>query len=198
MTAPMPAPTPMPTLAPELSLECVLLPLAPPTPAIGEVVEGATDDVYVYVLSLDVKTVTELLPTSVDVNVLPLDVKVVTVSELPLACGEEALVEVGPAVAVVGFDAPDVAVAGLDAPDVAVAEFDTPEEPPPALLLAEAELCDGAADTEAREELGKWPTKNCMLCPVLCGSEHMLVRVFVSLNATVAEAAFVQLQYEPG
>jgi hypothetical protein len=37
-----------------------------------------------------------------------------------------------------------------------------------------------------------------MLCPVLVGREHMLVRVFESLNATVAEAALVQVQYAPG
>lgn len=37
-----------------------------------------------------------------------------------------------------------------------------------------------------------------MLCPVLLGNEHMLVRVLESLNATVAFDATVQLQYEPG
>ena len=36
-----------------------------------------------------------------------------------------------------------------------------------------------------------------MLCPVLFGSEHILLSVFESLNATVAEAALVQLQNEP-
>lgn len=107
-----------------------------------------------------------------DVNVLPFDVK--TVIGLLLASVGVSFVEVGP--------------------DVAVAELDTPEELSPALVLVEAELCDGAA----REELGKWPAKNCMLCPVLLGSEHILVRVFESLNATVADAALVQLQNEPG
>jgi hypothetical protein len=106
-----------------------------------------------------------------DVNVLPFDVK--TVIELLLAS-----VEVGP--------------------DVAVAELDTPEELSPALVRVETELCDGAASPEARDELGEWPMKNCMLCPVLFGSEHILVRVFESLNATVADAALVQLQNEPG
>ena len=111
-----------------------------------------------------------------EVNVLPFDVK--TVIETLLTSVEVSFVEVGP--------------------EVAVAELDTPEELSPALVRVETELCDGAASPAAREELGKWPTKNCMLCPVLFGSEAILVRVFESLNATVADAALVQLQYEPG
>jgi hypothetical protein len=111
-----------------------------------------------------------------NVNVPPLDV--MTVTELPLASGEVAEVEAGP--------------------DVEVAELDAPGELSLALMVLRPELCEGATDPEVREELGKWPTKNCILCPVLCGSEHMLVRVFASLNATVADAALVQLQYEPG
>ena len=76
----------------------------------------------------------------------------------------------------------EVLLASVEAgPDVAVAEPDTPEELSPALVPAEAEL-------------GKWPMKNCMLCPVLFGSEHILVSVLESLNATVADAAMVQLQ----
>lgn len=106
-----------------------------------------------------------------DVNVLPFDVK--TVIELLLAS-----VEVGP--------------------DVAVAELATPEELSPALVRIDTEFSDGAASPEARDELGEWPTKNCMLCPVLCGSEHILLSVLESLNATVADAALVQLQNEPG
>lgn len=110
-----------------------------------------------------------------DVNVRPCDMK--TVTGLLLASVEVSFVEVGL--------------------DIAVAEPDTPEEPSPARVLVEAELSGGAASPEAREELGEWPTKNCMLCPVLFGSEHILVRVFESLNAIVADAALVQLQYEP-
>jgi hypothetical protein len=52
------------------------------------------------------------------------------------------------------------------------------------------ELLGGATSTE----LGDCPAKNWMLCPVFCGSEHMLERVFVSLKATVADATSVQLQ----
>jgi hypothetical protein len=141
-----------------------------------------------------------------DVIVLPFDVK--TVTEPLEASGEVAFVETvldvepGPDEAVEPDAAaePDVAPE-LDVavgPDVAVGELDAAEELTGALVLAGVELCDGAADPEVREELGKWPTKNCMLCPVLFGSEHILVRVVESLNATVAEAALVQLQYAPG
>ena len=45
-------------------------------------------------------------------------------------------------------------------PDVAVAELDALDELSPVLGLVEAELCDGAADPEAREELGECPAKN--------------------------------------
>lgn len=147
-------------------------PLAPPATEAGEVVEGVT----------------------VDVNVVPLDVKTVTEPLLAsVASVEVALSEGGPDVVVAELHA---AAEELCAP----AEVDAPEELSPALGLVEAEFCDGAADpeAEAREELGKWPTKNCMLWPVLFGSEHMLVRVFESVNAIVAEAALVQLQYAPG
>jgi len=112
-----------------------------------------------------------------DVNVVPLDVK--TVTELLLAPVEVACVEVGPE--------------ELSAAPVLVDEEEGEEGEGEG-----EERCDGAADAEAREELGKWPTKNCMLCPVLFGSEHILVRVLASPNATVADAALVQLQYEPG
>ena len=42
--------------------------------------------------------------------------------------------------------------------------------------------------------VGVWPGKNEMLSPVLVGSEQTLVRLLVSLNATVADAALVQEQ----
>jgi len=129
-----------------------------------------------------VKTVTEPLPASV----------------------EDAPAEVGPEVEVPCAELrPEVAVAEFDAEAEefgAPAELDAPEELPPALGLVEAEFCDGEAgpEAEARVELGKWPTKNWMLCPVLFGSEHILLRVLESVNAIVAEAAMVQLQDAPG
>jgi len=145
---------------------------------------------------------------TVDVNAVPLDVKTVTepllASDPPLASAEVALAEVGPDVEVAFVEfGPEVVVAEFDAAAEELGdpgELDAPEELSPALALVEAEFCDGAADPEAEasEELGKWPTKNCMLWPVLFGSEHMLVRVFESVNAIVAEAAMVQLQYAPG
>lgn len=46
--------------------------------------------------------------------------------------------------------------------------------------------------------VGIKPTKYCMLCPVLWGSEHVLERLLASLNATVADASSVQLQNDPG
>lgn len=142
------------------------------------------DDVNV--LPLDVKTVTEPLEVSVDVAF----VEVVLDAE----AGPDVGVEPDEAVEPDAAPELDVAVG----PDVAVGELDAAEELAGGLVLAGVELCDGAGEPEVREELGKWPTKNCMLCPVLFGSEHILVRVVESLNATVAEAALVQLQYEPG
>jgi len=155
---PTAAPTPMPTLAPKLSPEPVPPPsgvvlLLPATVLPGiEVVVSAIDDVIT--LLLDVKTVTEALPASV----------------------EATSVEVGP--------------------DVAVAELGALEELSSALV--EPELCVGLVNTDAGGEVGIWPTKNWMLCPVLWGSEQMFVRLVESLNATVADDAKVQLQYEPG
>jgi len=81
-------------------------------------------------------------------------------------------------------------------PDVAVAELGVLEELSPALV--ESELCVCTVDPDAEEEVGVWPVKNWMLCPVLWGSEQIFVRLVESLNATVADDATVQLQYEPG
>ena len=111
-----------------------------------------------------------------DVIVLLLDVKTVT-ETLPEP------VEAAPAELGLG---PDVAVTWVGALD----ELSS--------ALVEPEFCVGAVDPDAGEEVGVWPAKNLMLSPVLWGSEQMLVRLVESLNATVAEDATVQLQYEPG
>lgn len=50
-------------------------------------------------------------------------------------------------------------------PDVAAAELGALEELPSTLV--ETELCVGAVDPDAGEEVGMWPTKYWMLCPVL-------------------------------
>lgn len=156
----------------------MLLPLDGSASVVVEVVNGrAVDDVNV--LPLDVRTVTEVVKT---------------VTEPLLAFADVAFDEVGP----------DVAAAELAfveaGPDVVVsAEFDAaPEDLSPPLVLGDPEVRDGAFDPEVKEELGTWAPKNCMLWPVLLGSEHILVRVFESVNATVADAATVQLQYAPG
>lgn len=61
-------------------------------------------------------------------------------------------------------------------------------------MLVESGLPDGVADPGARTEEGAWSSRNWMLCPVLCGSEHMSARLFEALNAIVADDATVQLQ----
>ncbi|KAL9078257.1 MAG: hypothetical protein Q9157_002837 [Trypethelium eluteriae] len=111
-----------------------------------------------------------------EVTVLPLDVKA-EIEVLPETV-ETAFVEVGP--------------------DVGELELRALEELPDALVLAESELPDGAADPDARTDEGIWPSRNWILCPVLCGSEHMFARLAESLNAIVADDATVQLQYAPG
>lgn len=51
---------------------------------------------------------------------------------------------------------------------------------------------------DAAPDVGVWPAKNWTVSPVLWGSEAMLARLLASRNATVADAASVQLQNEPG
>ena len=80
-------------------------------------------------------------------------------------------------------------------PDVAVGELGVLAE---LSALVEPELFVGAADADAGGEVGIWPAKNWMLCPVLLGNEQIFVRLVESLNATVADDATVQLQNEPG
>lgn len=201
MRAPRPAPTPIPILAPELSPpEDALLLLTPPAPAAGEVVWGAAVDVTVE--PFDVRTVIGLL--------LELSALEVTVLEVV----SEVLIDVTVVEVEEELDA-EVVPRKLDAVSVEelllvllillvllrLLELLLLVEllVLVALLLVDADCCDGVVDAGAtKEELGDWPAKNCMLCPVLLGREHILVRVFESLKATVADAALVQLQYAPG
>ena len=164
----------MPILAPKLSPEPVLslgevLPLLPPLAATAEeIVEGAMMADDVTVWPLDVKDVTEVLPEIV----------------------ETAVVE-----------------AGTDVTELELCALEEPPELPAALVLgepeppddvADPELPDGAADPDARTEEGTWSARYWMLCPVLCGSEHMSGITVEMLNAIVAADATVQLQYAPG
>ena len=92
-----------------------------------------------------------------------------------------------------------VALPGLVelAPDARTAdELFALEEPPAGVV--EPESCVSVAVPDARMELGLWPSRNWILCPTLLGREAKLLRLMESLKATVADAASVQLQYEPG